>query len=372
MRLSEYILTKMEDILVEWESFAKLLYPTKANMSSAGLRDHAKQILHAVAADLVTEQSAEEQKQKSKGLAFKSRNAPETAAQTHAVLRAQSGMDINQLAAEYRALRASVLRLWKESCNISPADVEDVLRFNEAIDQALAESISYFSDQVDRSRNLLLGMLGHDMRSPLNAITLNAEHLASLNAGREISEVAESLIICGESMKSLLDDLVDFSRRNLGLGISIDVSPVELGKICVAEVKLHGVAYPKSVVNLTLEGDLQGNWDGQRLQQVLRNLLTNASAYGTPGVPVGVLVHGNENSVCIEVRNAGPPIAPEVAERIFDPLKRGSMLDSQANQKGMGLGLYIVREISRAHGGDVELESNDQETKFSVRLPRAP
>ena len=140
--------------------------------------------------------------------------APETAAQTHAILRARSGFDINQLAAEYRALRASVLRLWTDA--YVPSDVtefEQVIRFNEAIDEALAESISYFHSQVEQARNLLLGMLGHDLRSPLQSIQMTATYLSALNAGTEVSSAAARLISSGSRMKALLDDLVDFNSN---------------------------------------------------------------------------------------------------------------------------------------------------------------
>src|SRR6185436_2700466 len=114
MRLAPFIQDYMEPILVDWEAFAKTLYPPSSQMTPRMLRDHAEQILNAVVADLSTSQTMAEQSEKSMGQARTAWNAPETAAQTHAVLRAQSGIDINQLAAEYRALRASVLRLWKE------------------------------------------------------------------------------------------------------------------------------------------------------------------------------------------------------------------------------------------------------------------
>ncbi|MDB6134233.1 MAG: histidine kinase [Verrucomicrobiales bacterium] len=370
MRLAEFILSGMEKILTEWEAFAKSLYPPKAGMTSAGLRDHAREILQAVAADLRTEQTAESQSRKSKGLLHPPTGAPETAAETHAVLRAQSGMDINQLASEYRALRASVLRLWTGDTELDRHSLRDVIRFNEAIDQALCESIDFFSEQVDRSRNLLLGMLGHDMRSPLNAIALTAEHLAELNAGEEVSEAALCLIESGGDMKALLDDLVDFNRRSLGLGISIEAAPTDLGALCSSEVRQHRAAHPGGKVELTLEGNLHGHWDGTRLQQVLRNLLSNASAYGTAGEPVRVRVSGDRKEVRLEVRNTGPAIDPATAADLFEPLKRGVAPESHANRNGLGLGLYIVREISHAHGGEIEVRSEGAETTFSVRLPR--
>ena len=143
MRLSEFILRDMEAILAQWEAFAATQLPAAANMNSLALRDHAQGILRAVATDLLTSQTAEAQAEKSKGRAPRLFDAPETAAQTHALLRAQSGFDINQLAAEYRALRASVLRLWTNACQPDVPHLEDMIRFNEAIDQALAESIGF-------------------------------------------------------------------------------------------------------------------------------------------------------------------------------------------------------------------------------------
>ena len=370
MRLSEFILVGMENILVEWEGFAATLYPHDTHMTKAGLRDHAKLILQAIATDLRAEQSDATQSLKSKGLVALRAGAPETAAQTHAVLRAQSGMDIIQLASEYRALRASVLRLWGEDQSLDGHSLQDVIRFNEAIDQALAESISFFSSQVDRSRNLLIGMLGHDMRSPLNAITLTAELLTCLNAGEEVTEAARCLIDSGGAMKSLLDDLVDFSRKKLGLGIGIEVGPVDLGVLSASEMRQHRAAHPGCQMELNCDGDLNGLWDGPRLQQVLRNLLSKATAYGTPGQPVNVSVTGTENDVCLEVSNTGPAIDPESAQRIFEPLQRNTVQGSWANPQGLGLGLYIVREITHAHGGKVELHSEGLQTRFSVILPR--
>jgi len=123
--------------------------------------------------------------------------------------------------AEYRALRASVLRLWKDAHGFAADDFDDMLRFNESIDQAIAESVASFEAHVERARNLLLGMLGHDMRSLLGAIRATAECLEKLNAGSELSKPAVRLISSGRSMKSLLDDLVDFNRTRLGLGIRI-------------------------------------------------------------------------------------------------------------------------------------------------------
>ncbi len=109
-------------------------------------------------------------------------------------------------------MRASVLRLWIDAYEPDDTNLEDIIRFNEAIDQAIGESIGYFSAQVDQARNLLLGTLGHDMRSPLNTIVMTGQYLAALNAGGEISDAARRLIRSGASMKALLEDLINFNK----------------------------------------------------------------------------------------------------------------------------------------------------------------
>jgi signal transduction histidine kinase len=371
MRLADFILRNMETILGEWEAFAMTLLPAAKGMTSLALRDDAKQILEAVAKDLSTPQTKEAQAEKSKGRTPKLTGVPETAAQTHAVVRARSGFDINQLAAEYRALRASVLRLWVDACEPGEINLDDVVRFNEAIDQAIVESIGFFSAQVDQARNLLLGMLGHDMRSPLNTILMTAQYLAALNAGANVSDAASRLIRSGASMKALLDDLIDFNRTTLGLGIKIDLAEVDLATLFRDELEQLRAAHPSRQIELETAGDTRGFWGGVRLQQLLRNLVVNAINYGSANTPIHVLLTGDEAHVTIEVKNRGPAIEKEILKQIFDPLKRGlGQGERDDSGAGLGLGLYIVREVARAHGGDVTVRSDNGETVFAVRLPR--
>ncbi|HEY0050714.1 MAG TPA: hypothetical protein VGB68_15580, partial [Pyrinomonadaceae bacterium] len=177
MKLSKFIIENMEAILTEWESFAETILPAAETMDSIALRDHAKQILEAVARDIETSQTAQEQSDKSKDLA----PVPvgkETAATTHGALRHLAGFDLRQLGSEYRALRASVIRMWKARLTeIGDSEFNDMMRFNEAIDEALAASIVRYSDEVDRSRQTFLAILGHDLRSPLQSILMAASYL---------------------------------------------------------------------------------------------------------------------------------------------------------------------------------------------------
>jgi signal transduction histidine kinase len=367
MRLGEFITRDMENILVAWESFAGTCGPAGKRMESLELRDHAPQILEAIVADLATPQSRDQQAAKSRGLGPAAFPAGETAAQAHAVLRAKAGFDFQQLAAEYRALRASVLSLWMDSVDPAERPLEDVVRFNEAIDQALAESISHFSAQVEQSRNLLLGMLSHDMRSPLQTIQMTALHLGKLNAGQVVSDAARKLINSGTRLNALLDDMVDFNRSNLGIGISMTPRPADLGALCTEEVEQIRAARPGCPVELDVPADCRGCWDGKRIQQLVGNLVINALTHGAQGSPVRVAVRDHGSEVSIEVANAGPALPGRELEHIFEPLQRGA---HARNDAGLGLGLYIVTQIAKAHGGVTEACSNDTETVFRVTLPR--
>jgi signal transduction histidine kinase len=371
MLLSEFISAEMEAILAEWESFAATLLPAARGMSPLELRDHAQQILEAISKDLATPQSRQAQLDKSRGLAPVSDRAPETAAQTHAVLRARLGFDINQLCAEYRALRAVVLRLWLDEGGAGPRALYDIIRFDEAIDQALTESVSFFTSQVERSRNLLLGMLGHDMRSPLQTIQMTAHHLAKLDDSQQVSAAASRLIRSGARMQGLLDDMLDFSRTKLGLGIRVAPAVVDVGTLVADELEQLRVAHATHRVELDVNGDTGALCDARRVQQMLGNLVGNAIKYGEPTAAVQITVTGGDREITIAVKNQGPAIPPAVLCRVFEPLERGPGADTRpGSQDGLGLGLYIAREIAQAHGGEIAARSDASETVFTVRLPR--
>jgi signal transduction histidine kinase len=371
MRLADFISQDIDSILNEWDSFAATLLPAARNTDSVGLRDHARQILQAVVTDISTPQTNEQQREKSVGRVSQSQPAgnSETAAQTHALLRARGGFNINQIVAEYRALRASVLRLWLAECQPLPTDLDDVIRFNEAIDQAIAESVGFFDAQVERARNLLLGMLGHDMRSPLQTIQTTAAYLAELNAGKTVSDAAGRLIRSGIRMNALLDDLCDFNRTKLGLGINIARTDVDLGAAFADEVDQLRAAHPDRRIDLEISGDLRGNWDCMRLQQLLSNLVLNALSYGAHDEPVRVVVTGADAAVRFEVRNSGAVIDRQTLKRIFDPLSRGPE-QQRKRIGGLGLGLFIANEIAKAHQGAIEGRSDEAGTVFAVQLPR--
>ncbi len=361
----------MKAILATWDSVARAQWPGGKNLDAVLLRDHAEEILRTVIKDLRTFQSADEQHQKSLGRAPEIADAPETAAEIHGSLRAKWGFDIKQLVAEYRALRAGVLHLWTQACKPGTTNAEDMMRFNEAIDQAIAESVAFFSLRLTEERNLMLGAVGHDMRSPLHVIHMSVTSLGMLDSGEEVSAIATRISRSSAQLKALLDDLVDFNRANLGLGLSIAPVECDLTQLFGEALEQLRAGHPDREIEFQAAGDAKGTWDPHRLHQLLGNLVLNALKYGSPLGPVRVLLEGRPAEVEFSVRNRGPKIDESLIGRIFEPLVRGNRDSGRAEgDASLGLGLYIARQIARAQGGDIAVRSDETETAFTVRLPR--
>jgi signal transduction histidine kinase len=371
VRLADFIDANITAILVEWEAFASSLLPAAGGMDSVALRDHVEGILRAVAKDLRTAQTRAEQSAKSKGQAIVLPGATETAAQTHALLRAADGFTIRQLVAEYRALRASVLRLWSDDAAYEPRAMEDVGRFNEAIDQAIAESVDYCTSEVDRWRAVFLGVLGHELRGPLNAILLTSRLVAAMSAGTTINEHTGKLLHSGERMRLLLDDLLDYSRASLDIGIRVSRLPIDLAAVCREEIEELRAALPDAKIEFATAGARKGSWDASRIKQVLSNLVTNAVKYGDRGGLIRVGLSDKGSEVHLSVENTGRGIPKEQLNFLFEPLRRSATTGSQAERESLGLGLFIVRQIALAHGGSVTAECTGGRTRFTVALPKA-
>jgi len=376
MRLSLFISENLEDILVEWEAFAASLLGPGQIMTSLALRDHATQILLAIAEDIESNQSDLEQAYKSKGFA-QIAPATKTAAMTHGALRHLAGFDLRQLAAEFRALRASVLRLWLKRGGDNGSAFYQLTRFNESIDQALAESVANYADEVARSRDTFLAILGHDLRSPLAAIANSGLLLASpglLPAGTAL-EAAQRINRSATRMSSMIADLLEYTRTRLGRAKPIAREFLNLEQLCRIAYDEIRAAHPERTFRLETSGNLEGHFDSARLHQVLSNLLNNAVQHGAANQPITLSAHGEPDKVTVQVRNYGRPIQADHLQVIFNPLVQIPSThpnDDKAGASGLGLGLYIAREIVAMHGGTIVAESSEEDgTVFSARLPRA-
>ncbi len=177
MKLSDFITSNLEEILLEWEVFASTLEPLHL-ANTAELRDHAAGLMRVIAVDLDTPQAEHESIAKSRGLG--PRTEADTVAEHHAVHRISAGLNSDQVMAEFRALRSSVLRLWEKKVEImTPGEIRDMVRFNEAIDQAQTESMVRYTRMLREAQNTFLAILGHDVRNPLGAISMGAQVLPS-------------------------------------------------------------------------------------------------------------------------------------------------------------------------------------------------
>src|SRR6185436_8241232 len=187
MKLSEFIKTHTGQIVSEWESFAQTLVPAAEGMSPLALRNHITHILVFIADDIESPQSAPEQIKKSRGeIKCDAARDESSAAKTHAALRLAGGFNMDQMVSEYRALRASIIKLWgQEHKEMTSDDLRDMIRFNESIDQALTESISHYTKKLNHSKDLFLAILSHDLRNPLGAIQASAQLTLKMGAVSE-------------------------------------------------------------------------------------------------------------------------------------------------------------------------------------------
>ncbi|HET7204442.1 MAG TPA: sensor histidine kinase [Steroidobacteraceae bacterium] len=374
MRLSSFITSNLDAILLDWVAFARAQMPAAATMDEAALLDHGRLILEEIAADMRRPQGDDERQSKSEGNSSSASASNGVPSRTHARQRERQGFQVEQMVAEYRALRATILRLWSAaSSSAQREDLEDVNRFNEAVDQAIAESLQAFVAEVDKARDLFLGMLGHDLRGPLSTIASSAT--LELHTRTHDSQRAAVILRSVAQMKALLDDLVEYTRHRLGSGLAIDPAELQLDRF--ARDTLDEIAAISSgrVLDLEVEGNLDGEWDARRLHQALSNLVFNALKYGLPGAPIRISLDGTRaDEVVLAVQNLGKPIPRALLPTIFEPLVRAagedSSADSQIASANLGLGLYVVREIAKAHGGTVDVTSDDSATRFELRLPR--
>jgi PAS domain S-box-containing protein len=220
-------------------------------------------------------------------------------------------------------------------------------------------------------RERFLGIVSHDLRNPLNAILLSANALMrSEDLSPRHLKPMRRIITSAERMARMISELLDFTRGRLGGGIPVSPQGLNLRHLVRHVLEELEAGHPGRELRLEAEGDFRGEWDPDRLAQVIGNLGKNALDYSPEGTPVRFTLCDEGEIVVLEVNNAGPPIPAELLPTIFEPFRRLAR-DSLHPASGLGLGLYIVAQIVRGHGGTLSVRSNAEEgTTFTVRLPR--
>lgn len=370
--LADFIQENTEHIITEWSAFASTLTPAANNMTPLALRNHIVEILDFIVKDIRSYQTRSEQVMKSHG--EKEGSSTPSAAETHAALRLSGGFDIDQMVSEYRALRASVIKLWSmANTHMNGTDIIDLTRFNESIDQVLAESVSHYIQKVSYSKDLFMGILSHDLRSPLNVISISAQMLLGMGAVNErqttltkqISESTSRII-------GIVNDLLDVTRARFGSGLPIIRASMDMGSISQQLVDEMRVANPARTINLEVSGDVEGRWDKARIGQVLSNLIGNAIQYSFKESSINVNVKGAPEEVILSVHNMGVPIPSEKFATLFSSFTRAvTDQGDHPMEVNLGLGLFITEEIVVLHGGTIDVTSSEEGgTTFTARFPR--
>jgi signal transduction histidine kinase len=227
-------------------------------------------------------------------------------------------------------------------------------------------------DLSERFRDLFIGMLGHDLRNPLNAVNVAAHVLEEVGPLTTAQAKAVGRIRNSASrMTRMIAQVLDFTRVRAGGGIPLDRKPSDLKAICMHAVDELAVGNPERVIDAAYRGDTAGLWDADRLAQVFSNLVGNALAHGRSDSPVRVLVDGTGSAVSCSVHNQGRPIPPALIPSLFDPFRR-AVYGKSVGTGGLGLGLFIAQHIIRAHGGTIDVQSSEVDgTRFTFQLPRA-
>lgn len=219
-----------------------------------------------------------------------------------------------------------------------------------------------------RLNEMFTAVLGHDLRNPMNAILTAAQLLEHRSTDEAVRKTASRMMSSAKRMSRLIEDMLDLARARLAGGIPLKRERGDLGTLIHRVVLEHQEAFPSRRIEVSLEGDLSGDWDADRLIQVASNLVGNALQHGETGNPVRVRLDGTASDLVTLSVTSGGRIAADVLPHIFDPFRGGER--AVGRNEGLGLGLYIVQQIVHAHQGSVEVQSEDA-TVFLVTVPRS-
>lgn len=368
LRLADFIDANSQVIVDQATQVASSFSSRSAGVNTDAMREQLPQILDAIVRDLRTTQSRAEAVQRSRTPVM-APATPSSAAGTYARLRAQSGITLEQVVSELRALRSCVLLLWSDAAPDGDDALEDVVRFNEAVDQILAESIANFSAEIEGWRNVFLGTLAHDLRGPLSVNLLAAEVLSRITPDGPARPLVDRMTRSATRIKALLDSLLDYSKASLGRGIRVSPVEADLDAELRDEIELLQALFPEHEVAYESGGRTTAIVDASRIREAVANLVINAAKHGAPNGRIRVVLSADRSGLTLAVENFGPTVPDETLSGLFMPFGHMREEGNSPQTDSLGLGLFIVKQIATAHGGSVSVSSGEGRTTFVLKLP---
>jgi signal transduction histidine kinase len=376
LKLSDFIRSRTKEIIQEWENFARTCLPAASMLDDARLRDHVVELIQFIADDMDSSQSSFEQAEKAQGRGPQS--GGDSQAEVHAIMRAGDGFTIDQVMGEFRALRASILRL-RTTEPTTQSDVVEITRFNESIDQVLSESIArhtkILADALRRAsqeKDEFISTLSHELRSPVGAISncsqiLNASGMNDPNVAR----VADMLSRQTGHLVRLLEDLLDVARISRER-IILKWETADIRKCVQDAVDANAAVLAQNgqVVKLDMPSlPVMIHIDCTRVAQVVSNLVNNAAKYSPPGSRIEVSLTSETSHGVIRVRDNGVGIEPTLLPHMFDAFHENQV--PNLARQGLGIGLWLSRQLVEMQGGTITVHSEGAGTgaEFCVRLP---
>lgn len=370
-RLGPFIRDNKQRILDAWLIAVSRL-PSAHGLGPVAIRNHVPELLDTLAEAIERGDTA----------ALPMKGLPNL----HAALRVREGYDLRQVVAEYRALRRVIHELYSTSGTFHAEQLpamQALTVMDAAVDACIVDAVDQYALDREKSRDMFIGMLGHDLRDPLHTVSFASASLLEKYAEQLPAPAVKMAVRIQTSagrMERMIRDLLDFAHGRLGSGLPVVPAPIDDARMLIADA-VHEIAHANPDRQIvcdaaTAAGHFSVTWDSDRVVQAIANLVSNAIAHGQDPITVHPVDEGAH--VAIEVRNRGE-IPRALLPRMFEPFTHhggerraheGASPGPDRRRGHLGLGLYIVRAIAEAHGGTVTAATIDGEAVFRITLPR--
>lgn len=358
--ISQHLRSRKAEIARVYETLVRAELPELDRLDHAALLDHLPEFLEGLARWVEGNTAAA-------GAGFTA------LAEGHAIQRLGYGISLVTVTREYIVLRSTILNELM-SVRSSEATGPQLVRVNEGMDEAVHEAVRRYSSRRDEVRDRFIGVLAHDLRNPLQGIVLAARRIAaaaSPGTADTLHRLTEIITRSAERMGRMVQDVIDLARGQIGGGIPIVLRHADMGALSREVIEEIEQAFPGRELVLEREGDLRGVWDHDRVVQALSNLVGYALERGATGVVMSAREAPDHQAVVTTVHDTGRPVPSAEVAGAFDPFLGEPGTDS--SRGGLGLGLYIARQICLAHGARAGLDSSDASgTTISIEWPRTP